>query len=195
MHSPEGRRKSYNMVQPNNRKEVSGRTAQDRRCQSRNAEINSEGRGDLKYNPPRIQNKGRKGKKMAKYVFPAVFTEEIEGGYSISFPDLDNCYTSAETLEEGMENALDVLTLMLYDREESGEAIPQASSIGSVKHNGNEFVTLIRCDTIEYRKFFDSKAVKKTLTVPAWLNTLAERAGLNFSAVLQKGLKAELNID
>lgn len=132
---------------------------------------------------------------MAKYVFPAVFTEEIEGGYSISFPDIENCYTSAETLEEGMENALDVLTLMLYDREESGEAIPQASSIGSIKHKENEFVTLIRCDTIEYRKFFDSKAVKKTLTVPAWLNTLAERAGLNFSAILQKGLKAELNID
>jgi len=55
-------------------------------------------------------------------------------------------------------------------------------------------VTLIRCDTIEYRKFFDNRAVKKTLTIPAWLNTMAERQGVNFSMILQNALKAELHI-
>ncbi len=57
-----------------------------------------------------------------------------------------------------------------------------------------ELVTLVMCDTIEYRRYYDNKAVKKTLTIPAWLNTMAERAGLNFSQVLQNGLKNELHV-
>lgn len=128
-----------------------------------------------------------------KYVYPAVFTEE-ESGYSINFPDLESCYTSAETLEEGIEMANDVLCLVLYHMEEDGKAIPPASEIRSVACGENDFVTLISCDTLEYRKFYDNKAVKKTLTIPSWLNTMAEREDINFSAVLQKALKAELRI-
>lgn len=130
---------------------------------------------------------------MAKYVYPAIFTPEPEG-YSIRFPDLESCYTSAPTLEEGMEMAADVLCLTLYGLEEEGRQIPTASDPRSVKTEGEAFVSLIRCDTIEYRRFYDNKAVKKTLTIPAWLNTMAERSGINFSMTLQKALKSELNI-
>ena len=130
---------------------------------------------------------------MVKYVYPAIFTPEPEG-YSISFPDLENCYTSAPTLEEGMEMAADVLCLTLYGLEEKGKPIPAASDVRAVKTEGEEFVSLVRCDTIEYRRFYDNKAVKKTLTIPAWLNTMAERNGVNFSMVLQTALKHELNI-
>ena len=130
---------------------------------------------------------------MAKYVYPAIFTPE-DGGYSIRFPDFESCYTSAVTLEEGMDMANDVLCLTLYGLEEDGGEIPQASSVKEVRAAGEEFVTLISCDTIEYRKFYDNKAVKKTLTIPAWLNTMAERQGVNFSLTLQTALKHELNI-
>lgn len=130
---------------------------------------------------------------MAQYVYPAVFTEE-DGGYSIHFPDLENCFTSAQTLGEGIKMANDVLCLMLYEMEESGEEIPAASSIHDIPVNANEFVNFIPCDTIEYRKFFDNKAVKKTLSIPSWLNDMAERAGINFSATLQSALKQQLNI-
>ena len=130
---------------------------------------------------------------MAKYVYPAIFTPEPEG-YSINFPDLESCYTSAPTLEEGMEMAADVLCLTLYGLEEKGKPIPAASDVRAVKTEGEEFVSLVRCDTIEYRRFYDNKAVKKTLTIPAWLNTMAERNGVNFSMVLQTALKHELNI-
>lgn len=130
---------------------------------------------------------------MAKYVYPAIFTPEPEG-YSINFPDFESCYTSAPTLEEGMEMAADVLCLTLYGLEEEGKPIPVASDLRSMKTAGEEFVSLVRCDTIEYRRFYDSKAVKKTLTIPAWLNTMAERNGVNFSMVLQTALKQELNI-
>ena len=118
---------------------------------------------------------------MAKYVYPAVFTHEAEGGYSITFPDLPDCATSAETLEEGIEMAADAVP-------------PEPSDVRSIVCAENQLVTLIRCDTIEYRKFFDNRAVKKTLTIPAWLNTMAERQGVNFSMILQNALKAELHI-
>lgn len=130
---------------------------------------------------------------MAKYVYPAIFTQEA-GGYSIRFPDFDSCYTSAQTLEEGMDMANDVLCLTLYGLEEDGGTIPAASPIKAVQAGEAEFVTLVSCDTIEYRKFYDNKAVKKTLTIPAWLNTMAERQGVNFSMTLQTALKQELNI-
>lgn len=131
---------------------------------------------------------------MAKYVYPAVFTEEAEGGYSVSFPDVPGCYTGADTLEDAIKRAEDALCLMLYDMEESGSEIKRATRIQDVEHSEKEFVSLIGCDTLEYRKFFNSKAIKKTLTIPAWLNTMAERQELNFSAVLQEALKAKLNI-
>ena len=130
---------------------------------------------------------------MAQYVYPAVFTEE-SNGYSIRFPDLENCFTSAENLGEGIKMANDVLCLMLYEMEESGEAIPAPSSIRDIPVQENEFVNFISCDTIAYRKFFDNKAVKKTLSIPSWLNDMAERAGINFSATLQAALKQQLHI-
>lgn len=131
---------------------------------------------------------------MAKYVYPAVFTHEAEGGYSINFPDLKNCFTSAPTLEEGIEMAADVLCLTLYGMEEGGVTPPAPSDVRSIHTEENELTTLIRCDTVEYRKFFDNKAVKKTLTIPSWLNTMAEKQGVNFSMILQNALKTELQI-
>lgn len=130
---------------------------------------------------------------MAKYVYPAIFTKE-ENGYSVNFPDINNCYTSGETLPEAVEMAEDVLCLMLYRAEERGEAIPEASNAKAFVVQDNEVVSLVACDTLEYRKLHDARAVKKTLTIPAWLNTLAEKNDVNFSAVLQSALKDVLNI-
>lgn len=130
---------------------------------------------------------------MAQYVYPAVFTEE-DCGYSINFPDLENCFTSAETLGEGIKMANDVLCLTLYEMEQAGKPIPAPSSIRDIRVNDHEFVNLIACDTVEYRKFFDNRAVKKTLSIPSWLNDMAERAGVNFSATLQAALKQQLHI-
>lgn len=131
---------------------------------------------------------------MAKYVYPAIFEKEGNGCYSIRFPDIPGCYTSGDSLEDGVYMANDALCLMLYDLEERGIDIPPASDIKNILVAQGEFTTLIACDTVEYRKFFNSKAVKKTLTIPAWLNTMAEREDINFSAVLQKALQAELHI-
>lgn len=130
---------------------------------------------------------------MAKYVYPAIFTED-EDGYSVRFPDVDGCFTSGRSLQEALEMAEDALCLMLYDMEESGEAIPVASGVNNVQTEPGEFVSLIGCDTLAYRKRYGSKAVKKTLSIPSWLNEAAEKAGVNFSNVLQDALKQQLHL-
>lgn len=128
-----------------------------------------------------------------KYIYPAVFSKDGDF-YVITFPDLNSCQTQGESLQEAFEMATDVLCLMLYSMEEDGMKIPDPSDIRDIKTSGDDFVSLISCDTIEYREYFDNKAVKKTLTIPSWLNKLAERNGINFSAVLQRALKKELHI-
>lgn len=132
----------------------------------------------------------------SKYVYPAVFTKEGEQ-YSVAFPDIDGCYTCGDSLVEAVSNAQDALCLMLYDMEESGEVIPAPSDALEIEKTlgNNEFISLVSCDTLEYRQYFDQKAVKKTLTIPSWLNTLAEREGINFSSVLQAALKRTLGIE
>ena len=130
---------------------------------------------------------------MAKYVYPAIFTED-EAGYSVRFPDVDGCFTSGRSLQEALEMAEDAMCLMLYDMEESGEAIPAASGVNNVQTEPGEFVSLIGCDTLAYRKRYGSKAVKKTLSIPSWLNEAAEKAGVNFSNVLQDALKQLLHL-
>lgn len=125
---------------------------------------------------------------MAKYAYPAIFTPEENGGFSINFPDLEGCYTCGDTLEDGIEMAEDVLALILYGYEKDNRDIPAPSSPSSFSLAGNEFVNYIACDTIKYRKMYNNKAVKKTLTIPEWLNEAASSIGLNFSQVLQEAL-------
>ena len=129
-----------------------------------------------------------------KYAYPAIIQAEADGLYSVDFPDIDGCVTSGSSLPDAIQMAEDALCLMLYDMAESGEAIPAPSDPKAVQAGTDALVSLVCCDTIEYRKLYNNKAVKKTLTIPAWLNTLAERADLNFSSVLQDALKLRLDI-
>lgn len=125
---------------------------------------------------------------MAKYVYPAIFTPE-EKGFSVYFPDLEGCYTCGDDLQNALMMAEDVLAFVLYDLEREGKVIPEASKLSDVRvERVEEFVNYIVCDTIEYAKRHNNKAVKKTLTIPAWLNEAAIKAEINFSQVLQEAL-------
>ena len=131
---------------------------------------------------------------MAKYIYPAVFSPEKEGGYSVYFPDVDGCFTCGDDLEEALFMAKDAISLMLVDIEDEKGEIPKASDINCLKMKKNEFASLIFTDTMIYRQTLNSAAVKKTLTIPAWLNKAAIAAGVNFSQVLQDALRAQLNM-
>lgn len=91
---------------------------------------------------------------MAKYTYPAIFEKEQEDGYTIYFPDIEGCYTQSEDITEGIENAADALCLMLYEMEKQGKSIPEATGIKEIKTSGEEFITLIACDTQFYSNFF-----------------------------------------
>ena len=131
---------------------------------------------------------------MAKYVYPAVFTQEDKGMFSVNFPDLEGCYTCGENLSEAMYMAEDVLAFTLYDYERNQTPIPEPSAMNSIAHADNEFVNMIYCDTLSYQKRNSNKAIKKTLSIPEWLNEAATAANVNFSQVLQDALKAKLNL-
>lgn len=128
---------------------------------------------------------------MAKYAYPAIFTPE-EKGYSIVFPDLESCYTCGDSLEDGLEMARDALALVLYGYEKAGRIIPEPSKLNEISINENEFVNYVVCDTMVYRKMHNNKAVKKTLTLPEWMNEEATAIGINFSQVLQEALMQKL---
>ncbi|MCI8284270.1 MAG: type II toxin-antitoxin system HicB family antitoxin [Firmicutes bacterium] len=131
---------------------------------------------------------------MAKYIYPAIFTPEANGQFSICFPDIENCFTCGDDLEDGINMAEDVLSLMLTHLEDTGREIPIASAINDLTTENGSFATYISCDTIAYRRLMNNTAVKKTLTIPSWLNDSAIAAGLNFSQILQDALKEQLNI-
>lgn len=123
-----------------------------------------------------------------KYVYPAIFTPEEDGGYSIIFPDLEGCFTCGDDLIDGMQMAEDVLALVLYGYEKDDREIPVPSKRENVKLQEKEFVNYVACDTMEYRKRYNNKSVKKTLSIPAWLNEKACSMNINFSQVLQEAL-------
>lgn len=135
-----------------------------------------------------------KEKKSSIYVYPAIFTPEDGGAYSIRFPDIENCFTCGNDIEDGMVMAQDALTLMIYTNyEETGKPTPASTHIEDLKLNKDEFASYIVCNTTEFRRKFGTKAVKKTLTIPEWLNEAAIQERINFSQVLQDALKEKLN--
>ncbi len=129
-----------------------------------------------------------------KYAYPAIFTPEADGGFSVVFPDLESCYTCGDDMADTLIMAEDVLALTLYGYEKDHRAIPAPSQRKDIDADGDSFVNFVSCDTLEYRKKFSNKAVKKTLTIPAWLNEMATDSNVNFSTVLQEALKKQLGL-
>ena len=122
-----------------------------------------------------------------------MFTPE-DGGFSVGFPDLQGCYTSGDDMSDAVYMAQDALCLSLYDLEQDSKPIPRASKPLDIKTTGEQFISVIAVDTETYRRFYENKSVKKTLTIPMWLNERAEQANVNFSGVLQSALKEILHV-
>lgn len=128
-----------------------------------------------------------------KYIFPAIF-DYAEDGISIEFPDLPGCLPCADTTEEALKNAKEALGLHLWGMETDGDPIPKPTAIEKLHPESNQVVVLVEVWMPGFREAIESKAVKKTLTIPKWLNDLAEREKVNFSHILQSALKNHLGI-
>jgi predicted RNase H-like HicB family nuclease len=128
-----------------------------------------------------------------KYLYPVVFTPEGDN-YNVSVPDLPGCFTFGVSLLDAVEMARDAMAMWLCDAEDKGELIPSPSYTSNVDCDPNSIVNYIDVDTGIYRRENDNRAIKKTLTIPNWLNAKAEKAGINFSQTLQKALKQQLGL-
>ncbi len=127
------------------------------------------------------------------YFFPALFTRDTDG-VSVEFPDLPGCYTCGATVEEAMLMARDALPLHLYSLEKDGAQIPEPSSFENLRHGTNQFVAVIEAKMAPYRDRMQNRAVKKTLTIPKWLDDLAAEHRVNYSLILQEALKQKLGV-
>ena len=121
-----------------------------------------------------------------KYAYPAIFSKE-ENGYFVKFPDITPCYTEGATLEEAVIMAKDVLESRIEVALERGEPLPSPSDIDTLI---GDRVMLIVGDIENIKS--QTRFVKKTLSIPYWLNAAAEKQHINFSGVLQEALKERL---
>ena len=136
-----------------------------------------------------------------KVVYPVLFYEEEDGGYSIFVPDLDNASTCGDTLEDAMYMAQDLIAGILLDEMEEGNKLPKASNINQVNYKNLEdfldikdwnykskFKTYIAVDLSLFAEKWNKKLVKKTVNIPMWVNSKAEELNINFSKTLEEAL-------
>ena len=134
-------------------------------------------------------------------IYPACFFKE-EKGYSVIFPDLNWLATCGETEEEAMSMAVDCLAGYLYTSKIDGEEIPAPSARNAISletvakeldaNPKDAFINMVSVDVVEYARTHFEKSVRKTLTIPAWLNVAALEKNINFSQTLQEALLTKL---
>lgn len=130
---------------------------------------------------------------MDRYLFPAVFTF-ADDGITVEFPDLPGCVTCGKSEGEALEMAREALGLHLYGLEVDGETIPTPSRLSAVTTEHGQVLAIVDVWMPPLRRGVDQRAIKKTLTLPKWLNDLAEKEGVNFSQLLQHAIKEHLGI-
>lgn len=124
-------------------------------------------------------------------IYPAIFHKE-DGAYWVEFPDLTGCQTFGDTLEEVMISAQEALSAYAETLLEQGKKLCEPSDMADVMTQGDSFASLVTCDLDNYMK--RAKAVKKTLTIPQWLDDMAVKEGVNFSGILQNALIDYLHV-
>lgn len=128
-----------------------------------------------------------------KYAYPIVITP-IGGDYIVYAPDLD-INTQGQTVADAMEMARDAIGMWGCYEQDKGRPIPQPGSQADTKASPGDIVTLVDVDFDEYRRRHENRFVRKNVTIPSWLNEMAESAGINFSATLQDALKTQLHME
>ena len=126
-----------------------------------------------------------------RFFYPAIFEPE-DIGYSVYVPDIAGCMTQGDTMEEALDMVQEAIGLMLEDKHPN--QYPKPSNPKDVEVTGNQFIMMVEFDKLAYDRKYNAKAVKKTLSIPAWLNSAAKEHNINFSNVLQNALIQELHI-
>lgn len=127
-----------------------------------------------------------------RYTFTAVITPG-EGKCYVRVPDITGCVTTGKDIEDAVVQITDALSGCLVVWEDQGLLIPPATTQKDIPHDAADLLTLISVDTIAYRAKTDTRAVRKNVSIPTWMATMAERKGINCSKVLQDALAQQLS--
>lgn len=122
------------------------------------------------------------------FCYPAVFHRENDE-YWVEFPDLEGCHTFGSSVNETLQNAQEALSSHLLTMLEAGDDLPAPRDLSAIAAPDDGFTSYVTCNVDPYK---DTRAVKKTLTIPAWLNDRAIARGINFSQALQEALLAAI---
>lgn len=128
-----------------------------------------------------------------RYIYPALF-DYADDGITITYPDLPGCITCGQHDEEAFPMAKEALALHLFGFEEDGEPIPSSTSPKQLSVSNNQAIVLIEVWMPPFRQEMSNQAVKKTLTIPHWLDVVAKEQKVNYSYILQEALKEHLGI-
>lgn len=121
------------------------------------------------------------------YTYTAVITES-DGTFYAKVPDVSGCITTAPSLPDAIAMISDALNLCLVGLEDEGITPNPPTHQSMIPHDPEDVLTIIQADTIKYRSLTDTKAVRKNVSLPSWLSTLADKRGINCSKVLQDAL-------
>ena len=111
----------------------------------------------------------------------------------VSFPDLPGCVTSGKDVSDAYDMAVDAANLWLTSAvEDQNEPAPAQTPIEDVKYPDNAWAMLIQVDTEEYMKKAETKAVRRTVSIPSWMDQIAQKRGISLSKVLQDALKEQI---
>lgn len=121
-----------------------------------------------------------------KTFYPCIIKED-DGIFYVNFPDFDDCFTDGDTMEEAVSNAKDVLEAVAFSYMKNNRPLPEPGKV-------NENVVYIELWVDLLKNRVNNQSIKKTLTIPKWLNDIAEENSVNFSAILQHGIKEYLGI-
>lgn len=125
------------------------------------------------------------------YIYTATIREE-DGTFYAAVPDVPGCVTTGRSLSDAIDQITDALAACLCTLEDVGESIPAASMQDGIPHGPEDICTLIRVDTLAYRAMTDTRAVRKNVSIPAWMANRADQLGINCSKVLQDALRRQL---
>lgn len=129
-----------------------------------------------------------------RYLFPAIFEPGEVAGYTVTFPDLPGCITEGDTVEDAFAMAKEALELHVYGMEEDHDTIPTPARLGPETIPPGAIVAVVEAWMPVIRSKIANQSIKKNLTVPKWLADEADRAGINYSQVLQEALKSRLSV-
>lgn len=127
-----------------------------------------------------------------RYTYTAVITPE-DGEYYVRVPDVTGCVTTGHSIEDAVVQITDALSGCLVVWEDKGLPIPAVTPQSGISHSASDILTLVSVDTIAYRARTDARAVRKNVSIPAWMAAMAERRGINCSKVLQDALTQRLS--